>query len=357
MSPDGAHLITSTGDGLVCRRLSDGAVLRRIDTPVRAGAVWSPDGRHIAVHTRHEGAYAATVFDPLNGSTPVIAELHPDNGASLGFDFTPDGRAFVFADDVDSDGNRPVVAHVTRVPLDGAAGGRLLPWGAPRSSYALPDDAVPEHLAACAQGVFTWYVGDGFFTRDDGSALWHITESARGHSVSPTRTTMVSDTHAGLVLRTLSDGAVTALEGGVEPGNALVWSADGLRFAVDAAVRIEGGFAPAQAVFEGPSLVAVVRDAQPVVHRDHVAHGGFLLDGWRNVALDAQGRALVLADNEAGELRAWSVGPEPRLLWRCGLDDLAWVMWNGPTVVAASATQLMLVDGASGRVRATTPVD
>jgi len=116
------------------------------------------------------------------------------------------------------------------------------------------------------------------------------------------------------------------------------------------------GFAAAHAVFEGPSLVGVVRDAQPVVPRHLGALGSFLLEGWSNVALDACGRSLVLADNEAGELRAWRVGPEPKLLWRCGLDDLAYVMWNGPVLVAASATQVMLVDGEHGRVLARTPV-
>lgn len=348
LSPDGAHLLAACWDGAFSLwHCATGACVRRWHRPrARCAPRWSHDGRHVALRSfRGEGVgdYTLTVLDPFTGAERLVADLDPDDGGALGFDWTPDSQGLVFADTFEGDGLLRTVLHVVALPQ---ADARVdLPRDRPRPGVTLPPDVPATRVLATAAGFFCAHEGEACMVGPDGAVRWRTVVATDAHVPSPARNAIVSFSQHGPQLRTLA-GALAALDAPYGLGNALVWSRDGSTFALNAALPSGPGYA----VFREGALHTTVADAQPHVPRGPCDTGYFFLDGWHNAALDHGGARFFLADNERGELRAWSIDNPARLLWRTGLDDLSFVQCNGPTVVAASATQLMFVDGDTGRV-------
>lgn len=348
LSPDGAHLVTACFDGTFALwQTATGKLLRRWQRPKARGVLrWSPDNTHLAFRSfRPDGAYTVTALNPLTGAARIVADLDPDDGASLGFDWAPNGRTLIFADTEPADGTTRGFLSV--VPLSDDEALTELPREQARRRVEVPRGVPLTRVFATRTGFFCAHVGEAAVLGLDGTVLWAHPTASDDHAMSPARNAVLSFHQTVPHLRRIL-GEPVALEASQPMGNQRAWSVDGSHLVLNASLAEGAGYA----VFREHRQVAAVPDAQPLVPRTFSELGYFYLDGWSNIALNGTGSHFVLADNETGELRGWALGPSSKLLWSAELDDLSFVQWNGSTIIAASATQVMFVDGASGRILA-----
>ncbi len=340
LSPDGIHLITASFAGeLALWQTATGALVRRWRREsVRSETRWSPDGASLAFRSTRpgfDGGYTVTAIDASTGAERILADLDPDDGGELGFDWTVDGRGVVFADTDAASG--AVALYLAPLPSEGCTALRRT---RERRGITVPTGVRPERVMATAGGYFCAYEGEAAMIGDDGAVRWSHATPTDQHAMSPARNALVSFHERQAILRAI-DGDTTAIDCPHYLGNQVAWSRDGARVAIDASLGLTAG----HAVFTGATMVATIADAPT---RDGML--AMHLEGWSCVALDRRGERLVVADNDRGELRAWDVAAPTQPRWKAELDDVSVVQWNGPVVVVASSTQVMFVDGATGRV-------
>lgn len=228
--PAGERLAMTNGAAIEIRRVSDGALLRRIEASASSVecVAWRPDGLEFA---SGDGAGRIALWDPASGEPR--GELPPQARELRSLAYTPDGRQIVAAG---ADQQVRIYELASRAP-SAALGGHYDMIHA----LALSPDG---RRAATASSDRTARVWD--LTRDEGRVTKRIGESwrpfVRGIAYSPDSTRLLVTTERGLLLvldattwETVAEATSTA------PGiTSVAFSPDGRRIAIGSASgRIE----------------------------------------------------------------------------------------------------------------------
>jgi tricorn protease len=179
LSPDGQTLVFTYQGDLWRVPVSGGEAVRLTNHPGHDhGAVWSPDGQHLAFASDRFGNFQIFIM-PATGGEPRRLTFHSTNETP--FSFTPDGRHVVFgAARLDHPDNRQFpsgsLPELYQVPVEGGRVSQLLTLPAEDVAFSEDGRLVVYHDRKGGENIWRKYQNSSI-TRD----LWVWDREANTH--------------------------------------------------------------------------------------------------------------------------------------------------------------------------------